>query len=86
MEALDFFGNTNDSSSITRVSDPFKKKCIQSLHIHCYPGNDNSFLRKRPVSATIDFENGNTQGTQRFKGDDIMSVLKEMYRFCEKLY
>lgn len=84
MEALDFFGNTNDSSSITRVSDPFKKKCIKEIHIHCFL--NNGWLRDKPVSATIDFENGNTQGTQRFKGDDIMSVLKEMYRFCEKLY
>ena len=84
MQALDYFGNTNDSSSITRVSDPFKKKCIKGLHIHCYP--DSSWYRTKPVSATIDFENGNTQGTQKFEGDDIMSVLKEMYRFCERLY
>lgn len=84
METLDFFGDTNDYSNITPVSDPFKKKCIKALHIHCYP--DGSWLRKKPVSATIDFENGNTQGTQRFEGDDIMSVLKEMYHFCERLY
>lgn len=84
MNVLDFFGNTNDSSSITCVSDPFKKNCIKGLHIHCYP--NDSWYKRKPVSATIDFENGNTQGTQRFEGDDIMSVLKEMYRFCEKLY
>ena len=54
------------------------------MHIHCFL--NDGWYRDKPVSATIDFENGNTQGTQRFKGDDIMSVLKEMYRFCERLY
>ena len=80
-KALDYFGSHNDSYGVLPITDPFKNECIEKICVFCYP---NSTYNK-PVSGHICFRNGNTKGEQEFEGTDIVSVIKEMYRFCEQL-
>ena len=66
----------------TKVSpavNPFIKDGIESIHMHIYPTHRNS------ISGSIDFKNGNTEGTQKFVADSLDGLISNMSNFVEGL-
>ena len=66
----------------TKVSpavNPFIKKGIESIHMHIYPDH-----RDR-ISGSINFKNGNTEGTQKFSNDSLDGLIRSMSDFVEEL-
>ena len=76
MKKLNIFENID--LSITK--DPFKKELIQAIHIHAYPkyGTDE-------WTSSIEFKNGNTEGTQKFKVIGFENLISDMKSFTENL-
>ena len=81
--ALDLMRETGTLSKM-EFSNPFKKRCITAIHMHCYP-NSNAYPPEQIVSASVEFERGMTKGEQKFRGKDFQSVLNQMYMFCSQL-
>jgi hypothetical protein len=71
------FGKNNTKPSL--LKDPFKKDKIKEVWIYC---------TYNEWKGHIHFNNGNTEGTQRFKGyktDEFQKLLTDMQNFAESL-
>lgn len=78
MNITDAFNKTPAS----HLSDPFKKDCIQAIHIHV---NKGRITNKTFCSATVEFENANTKGTHRIEADDFQGLVNKVHSFIDTL-
>ncbi len=60
------------------LKNPFDKSKVEDIHIHYWRGTGK-------WSASVEFKNGNTEGTQKFSGDDFNVVVFEMNEFLKSL-
>ena len=73
----------NPFSSPTNLKDPFSKSNVSEFHIHGYPPRREG--EEWRVRATLEFENGDTSGTQSFRGASLEETLKKMDVFIKNL-
>lgn len=75
---VELFGNDLPSE----IKNPFKFECIEGIHIHYgkYP-----FSGKPYFDATIEFKQGNTNGSQKIEGKDLTDVFIKVMEFCKSL-
>jgi len=78
---MDITHHTNKQVSI--INDPFKKDCINEINISM----DLSLFHphSRRFRGYVKFKNGQTEGTQRFTGDDLADVFMKVKAFVETL-
>ena len=69
-------------SAMSILNDPFRKDKWVAMHIHMY--NENSFCGKN-ISATVEFENGNTKGEQKFTDDTFAGLVTQIENFIATL-
>lgn len=72
----------NISNIPSTLNNPFDSKKVKGIHIHC---TESIFGGKWYISGNIEFQNGDTEGVQRFEGKDIMDVVTKIYNFLEQL-
>lgn len=80
MKGRVIFGDMNSLPS--NLNYPFDSTKVESVSIHTY----KSCVSKRfEVWGKVEFKNGDTEGIQKFTGDNIMDVVQQIYKFLEKL-
>lgn len=67
-------------NNLSIIKDPFSKRCIRSIHMFCFPKHNTL-----EWSASIEFQNGLTEGKQNFKGRDFEDITLQMKSFMEQL-
>jgi hypothetical protein len=65
---------------LTVITDPFSFKNITALRL-----NSSSWTGKWTFTATVEFKNGSTGGSQSFSGDNMDDVYLEMRAFVKQL-
>ena len=70
------------SNAIAEFKDPFKGDCIKAVHFHCYASN--GFSRERYM-ASVEFENGKTEGTQKFEAESFQTLVKKVDLFTKEV-
>lgn len=74
------FGDVGSLPS--NLSNPFNSDKVESITVSSY----KSIVTKRfEIWGRVEFKNGSTEGCQKFKGDTIMDVVQQIYRFLEEL-
>ena len=68
-----------NKTKISPAVNPFIKDGIASIHMHIYSSH-----RDR-ISGSIEFKNGNTEGTQKFSADSLDGLISSMSDFVEEL-
>lgn len=71
----------SDKKELSPVNDPFKKDCLKSVHAHVMKFYDGTFS----FTGSIEFKNGDTEGTQKFSADDFGSLIQKMESFIKTL-
>ncbi len=66
-------------TKISPAVNPFLKHSITSMHMHIFPDHVDR------ISGSIDFKNGNTEGTQKFSADTLDGLIRSMSDFVEEL-
>lgn len=74
--------NLNNLNQPTLHLDPFKKDKVDSIFLHYTKG---MFSNTYSWSGNIEFKNGNTSGTQKFKENDLPVILQKMQQFLDSL-
>lgn len=75
---MSLLGMSGKESPLSVIKDPFSKNKIENVHLHItkkWVGEGYNF------SGTVEFQNGNTKGKQRFTGesfDDVVMQIKAM--------
>ena len=64
----------------SELNDPFSKTKIISVHV-LY----STFFNKWSANGTIEFQNGDTKGEQKFRGETFDEVVIKMKAFIENL-
>lgn len=83
MGALDFLKNSNGASdSVSPLKNPFDTEFITDIHI--WISNQESSFSK-PVRVRVQFKNGDTEGEQKFQGDNLQTVMIEVQAFIDSL-
>ena len=67
-------------NNLSIIKDPFTKKGVSSIHMHSYPKNGSL-----EWTASIEFVNGQTEGKQKFRGNDFEQITMQMKSFIESL-
>lgn len=62
------------------VNNPFKKECIEGIHIHMV----KTFNKYRFIGK-VEFVNKGTEGVQKFEGKDLADVFIKIKEFCINL-
>lgn len=70
------------TKELADFKDPFKSKCVKAVHFHCYA--QSTFTRER-YTASIEFQNGKTQGAQNFDAQGFGSLVQKVQDFIEGL-
>ena len=70
------FGKKEDTPSL--LSNPFSKEKVSAIHIHMYPSSNN-------INGSVEFENGLTEGKQKFNADSFDVLVNQMHNFIETL-
>lgn len=83
MNVLSIFRNYEKREAISPLNDPFKKACVTSAHFHIYTGHGQ--YRVPSMSASVEFENGNTKGEQKFKAEDFGVLVRQVEDFINTL-
>lgn len=65
------------STSISIIKDPFSGDCMTNFRVWCSKGYDGSWS----YHGNIEFQNGQTEGKQSFKGESLSDVLRKMEVF-----
>lgn len=69
--------------SMSIINNPFLPSCIESITIRAlknlFNPNEMHFTRR------VDFTNGNTEGSQKFKGENLADVFNQIMIFCINL-
>lgn len=69
-------------SNIDVIKDPFNKESITGVHIEM---EKNFFSGDFDFTGRVYFRNGQTQGLQRFEGDNLGDVFIKVKNFCVNL-
>lgn len=78
---IEKFGNQGIEESI--IKNPFKKQNITGISVYYEP---KMFERETwEASARVDFKNGETSGTQKFKAKTFDEVVLEVKKFINNL-
>jgi hypothetical protein len=75
--------DSTDNNKLSVLKDPFIAKQITGIHIHFSRWRDQGSWR-----SSIEFQNGNTEGTQKFEveGDDgLIPIITQMEEFIKSL-
>lgn len=80
MGVLSLFGNQDNLPS--NLSNPFDATKVERIYISC---NKSIFSDEFRISGSVEFRNSSTRGEQEFKGEDIMDVVQQIYKFLEQL-
>lgn len=82
MEQNVIFKNQEEREALSKITDPFKKGCIKSIymfaHLDTFDGIPN-------ITGQVNFQNGDTEGTQKFKASGMAELLIDIYNFCQSL-
>lgn len=76
MEQL--FGKTTPSL----VKDPFNARFIETVSMRC---DRNVFTKELEFRGYVEFRNGETEGTQRFKACNFSELYMKIAEFCQSL-
>lgn len=60
------------------LNDPFQKDCVEEIFITC---RRTPFFSSKRFTATVEFENGRTEGKQRFEADTFEGIVKQVDQF-----
>lgn len=63
------------------INNPFKKECIEGIHIHMIKRYNNNYK----FTGSVEFVNNGTEGVQRFEGKDLAEVFIKIKEFCLNL-
>lgn len=77
---LHVLGNTE--SLPNTLTNPFDSTKVERIYISC---SKSLFSDEFRTSGSVEFRNDRTKGEQEFKGDDIMDVVQQIYKFLEQL-
>lgn len=66
-----------EATKLSIVKDPFNKNCMVGLWVHCNKSNYSGWS----YSGSVNFENGNTKGEQKFNGESLKDVLLKVEAF-----
>ena len=66
-------------NNLSIIKDPFTKSGVKAVHMHSYPKRGEFMW-----TASIEFQNGMTEGAQKFEGD-FESITAQMKSFIESL-
>lgn len=69
-------------SAASVLNDPFSKNCMVGLSTYCSRSNFDGSWSYR---GTVKFENGDTEGEQKFKSESLNGLLIKMQAFVETL-
>lgn len=69
------------TSRISDLKNPFFADKVIRFSTYC----SKSTFSGWSYSGVIEFENGNTKGEQKFKGEDFAGLLKKMETFMNEL-
>jgi len=64
----------------SELNDPFSKTKITRIYV-----SYGTFFNKWSANGTIEFENGDTNGEQKFKGETFDEVVIKMKAFIQNL-
>lgn len=64
------------------LKDPFSKVCVTRISVHYSPCH---FTKKWEAYGTVEFENGNTKGSQVFKTETFDECTKQIREFINSL-
>ena len=83
MENTDIiFKNNQEKEQVSVITDPFKKKCLKDIsmfaHLNTYDGTAR-------ITGSVDFKNGDTEGTQNFRASSLGELLMKIHAFCMNL-
>jgi len=67
-------------NNLSIIKDPFNNKCVSAIHMHSYPKYGGL-----EWMSSIEFINGQTEGTQKFEGKDFEDITIQMKSFIETL-
>lgn len=74
------FGNADSLPS--NLNNPFDPTKVEGITIYTYK---SCFRKTFTICGKVEFKNGKTEGTQKFEGETIMDVVKQIYAFLEEL-
>lgn len=72
----------DEATKLSIVKDPFNAQSMVMLSIYC---GKSLFGGAWSYNATVGFQNGDTKGEQKFKGDSLKSVLLKVETFVAEL-
>lgn len=64
------------------INNPFEVKHLKYINIMMSP---KLFNEGFDFNARVTFVNGDTEGTQNFKGTDMVDLYLKVYEFCKSL-
>lgn len=80
MNLLSVFKNSD--RPLSPLNDPFKKDAVVAVRFHIYTGLGGF---SKSMSASVEFQNGNTKGQQDFRGDDFGVLVRQVEDFITTL-
>lgn len=76
---IDLFEARN---TLAGFKDPFQKDCVIRVSTWCAK---LTFGGGWTYTGTVEFQNGDTKGEQKFKGESLANVLQKMEVFVQSL-
>ena len=76
------FKNQQEKEQISIITDPFQKSCIKTIAMFAHI---ESYGNKARITGSVNFKNGDTEGTQNFKASSMAELFMKIYNFCESL-
>lgn len=68
-------------NSVSIINDPFNTRSMKSLRVFCYKLGGSGWS----YNGAVEFQNGDTEGQQNFKGKDLRDVLMKIEAFVKDL-
>lgn len=72
--------SNKSGESISPLNNPFSAKYVKAIRLHGYP--EVSSINWR---GSIEFQNGDTEGTQKFETYDLVEITQKMDTFIKSL-
>jgi hypothetical protein len=74
-----------EKRQISEIANPFKKGCVKMVSMFAHINTDFNGKITTSVNGSVDFRNGDTEGTQKFKAESLGELLIKIHAFCMKL-
>ena len=75
-------GTSNGNQLPAEVKNPFSMEYIEEIHLHC----TKKWLEDGfHIWGNVKFNNGNTEGTQKFEAESLGELFVKIHSFCERL-